>query len=297
MDIKGLHYFIAAAERLNFTTAAKECYITQTAMSLHISKMEDELGFKLFNRNRNKRVMELTSAGQDFVGRARKLVREYEMALRHSAGVAAGVTGRISVMLPSCIEGFVLMDRLHDFREHYPDVALTIYVEPPDRHINSIKSGYADICVGAPDDMELDADFAVVRLREDPVVVICSVRHPLAKEAKLDFDALKNERVILIGPQGIPNTYRILHNSRLHLGLDPKSFVSVNSMDEMMLMIELERGIGFLPCFVQDRIRTENAGVAFIPCDNGGSAPTMTTAMGYLKSNSNPAIENLLGLL
>ncbi|MDR2771118.1 MAG: LysR family transcriptional regulator, partial [Clostridiales Family XIII bacterium] len=52
MDIKGLQYFIAAAERLNFTTAAKECYITQTAMSLHISKMEDELGFKLFNRNR-----------------------------------------------------------------------------------------------------------------------------------------------------------------------------------------------------------------------------------------------------
>jgi hypothetical protein len=62
-------------------------------------------------------------------------------------------------------------------------------------------------------------------------------------------------------------------------------------------MIELERGIGFLPCFVRDRIRTENAGVVFIPCDNGGSAPTMTTAVGYLKNNSNPAIGNLLGLL
>ncbi|MDR2090015.1 MAG: LysR family transcriptional regulator [Clostridiales Family XIII bacterium] len=297
MDIKGLQYFIVAAERLNFTTAAKECYITQTAMSLHISKMEDELGFKLFNRNRNKRVMELTSAGQDFVQRARRLVREYEIALRHSAGVAAGVTGRISVMLPSCIEGFVLMDRLHAFREHYPDVALTLYVEPPDRHINSIKSGCADICVGAPDDMEPDGDFAVVRLREDPIVIICSIRHPLARETKVNSGALKNERVILIGPKGIPNTYRILHNSRRQLGFEPESFISVNNMDEMLLMIELERGIGFLPCFVRDRIRTENAGLAFIPCDNDGSSPTMTTALGYLKSNSNPAIGNLLGLL
>ena len=297
MDIKGLQYFIAAAERLNFTTAAKECYITQTAMSLHIGKMEDEIGFKLFNRNRNKRVMELTNAGQDFVLRARKIVREYEMALHCSAGVAAGVSGRVSIMIPSCIEGFVLMDRLRAFQEHYPDVALTVYVEPPDRHINNIKGGYADICVGAPDDMELDEDFAVVRLREDPIVIICSVRHPLAREAKVDSGALENERVILIGPKGIPNTYRILHNSRMQLGFEPESFISVNNMDEMLLMIELERGIGFLPCFVRDRIRMDNAGIAFVPCDNDGSAPTMTTALGYLKGNSNPAIGNLLGLL
>jgi DNA-binding transcriptional LysR family regulator len=297
MDIKGLQYFIAAAERLNFTTAAKECYITQTAMSLHIGKMEDELGFKLFNRNRNKRVMELTSAGQDFLHRARRLVRDYELALRYSAGVAAGVTGRVDIMIPSCIEGFVLMDRLHAFKEHYPDVALSVYVEPPDRHINSIKRGYADICVGAPDDMELDDDFAVVRWREDPIVLICSARHPLAQKPRVDSDALKNERVILIGPKGIPNTFRILHNNRLQLGFEPEFFISVNNMDEMLLMIELERGVGFLPCFVRDRVRTENAGVVFIPCDNGDFAPTMTTAMGYLKSNSNPAIGNLLGLL
>ncbi|MDR2354756.1 MAG: LysR family transcriptional regulator [Clostridiales Family XIII bacterium] len=297
MDIKGLQYFIAAAERLNFTTAAKECYITQTAMSLHISKMEDEIGFKLFNRNRNKRVMELTNAGQDFVRRARKIVREYEMALRYSAGVAAGVTGRLSLLVPSCIEGFVLMDRLHAFREHYPDVALSIYVEPPDRHINNVKSGFADICVGAPDDMEPDEDFAVVRLREDPIVVICSKRHAFAKEMKVDSGALRNERVILIGPKGIPHTYRILHNSRLQLGFEPESTISVNNMDEMLLMIELDRGIGFLPRFVQDRIGTESAGVVFIPCDNGGSAPTMTTALGYLKNNANPAIGNLMGLL
>jgi DNA-binding transcriptional LysR family regulator len=297
MDIKGLQYFITAAERLNFTTAAKECYITQTAMSLHISKMEDELGFKLFNRNRNKRVMELTNAGQDFVRRARKLVREYESALRHSAGVAAGVTGSISIMLPSCIEGFVLMDRLRAFREHYPDVVINICVEAPDRHISMIKSGYADICVGAPDDMEWDEDFSVVRLREDPIVIVCSTRHPLAQKQKVDAGLLKNERVILIGPKGIPNTFRILHNSRLQLGFEPEAFVSVNNMDEMLLMIELERGIGFLPCFVQDRIRAENAGVAFIPCDDGGSVPTMTTALGYLKNNLNPAIGNLIGLL
>ena len=63
MDIRGLRYFISAAECLNFTQAAKECFITQTAMSQHIANMEKELGFQLFRRN-NRRV-ELTAAGRD----------------------------------------------------------------------------------------------------------------------------------------------------------------------------------------------------------------------------------------
>lgn len=64
MDIRGLKYFISAAECLNFTRAAKECFITQTAMSQHIANMEKELGFQLFRRN--NRNVELTTAGRDF---------------------------------------------------------------------------------------------------------------------------------------------------------------------------------------------------------------------------------------
>ncbi|WP_083837879.1 LysR family transcriptional regulator [Acetobacterium woodii] len=48
MDIKGLRYFLSAAENLSFTKAAIEQKVTQTAISLSIGKMEDELGFKLF---------------------------------------------------------------------------------------------------------------------------------------------------------------------------------------------------------------------------------------------------------
>ena len=49
MDMKSLNYFVHAAETLNFTKAAKECYISQTAISLSIAKMEEELGFMLFD--------------------------------------------------------------------------------------------------------------------------------------------------------------------------------------------------------------------------------------------------------
>jgi DNA-binding transcriptional LysR family regulator len=295
MDIKGLQYFITAAERLNFTVAAKECYITQTAMSLHIKKMEDELGFKLFIRN--KHTTELTEAGRDFHVRARGLILEYESAVRHAASVDSGVTGIISITVPGCIEGFVLMDRLRVFRAANPGVEVNLSVEPPGRHIGSIKSGRTDICIGSPDDMDLDPDFVVERLREDPIVIVCSVHHPFAKLGAVNAKMLQKEPTILCGPKGIPNTFRTLRNSRIQSGLDSGSVISVNNMDEMLLLIELERGVGFLPSFVSDRITPERSGIAFLQCDYNGRTPTMTTAAGYLKTNPNPVLKNMMNTL
>ncbi|MDR2357822.1 MAG: LysR family transcriptional regulator [Oscillospiraceae bacterium] len=292
MDIKGLQYFVAAAERLNFTVAAKECYITQTAMSLHIKKMEDELGFKLFTRG--KHAIGLTDAGRDFYMRSREIILSYESAVRHSAGVSGGVIGVIDIMLPSCIEGFVLMDSFRSFSEQYPDIKLNVSVEPPGLHIDCIRSGRADICIGAPDDMELDGSFAVERLREDSVAILCGKYHPLARRKTVTVEMVSRETAVVCGPKGIPNAFRTLRNNRLMSGLDSDMTLSVNNMDEMLLAIELGRGVGFLPGFVRRHLPYDMSGLVFLKCDFNGNPPTMTTAAGYLRDNPNAAIRNLL---
>ena len=292
MDIKGLNYFITAAERLNFTAAARECYITQTAMSLHISKMEDELGFTLFTRN--NRVVELTEAGRDFLKQAKTLVQSYDYAVRHSLSVASGMKGTINFMVPGCFEGFIFMDTFRAFRSLYSDVELNLQVAPPDKLIGSLKSGKTDVGVGSPEDMELDPDLMVHRMREDPVSLICSRHHPLASAKHVTSEMLKNEPLIISTPAGTSNTYKMLRNSWIQSGFEPESIISVSNMDEMLLMIELERGIGFLPGFVRDRIDPRTAGVVFLDCQYKGRLPTMTTAIGYMKENPNPALKNFL---
>jgi DNA-binding transcriptional LysR family regulator len=108
---------------------------------------------------------------------------------------------------------------------------------------------------------------------------------------------LQKEPAILCGPKGIPNTFRTLRNSRMQSGLDSGSIISVNNMDEMLLLIELERGIGFLPNFVSDRVALDKSGIAFVQCDYDGRTPTMTTAAGYLKNNPNPVLKNMMNTL
>ena len=300
MDIKGLQYFITAAERLNFTVAAKECYITQTAMSLHIKKMEDELGLKLFNRN--KHTTELTLAGEDFYVRARALVFEYEIAVKHARSISKGINGILGVLVPGCIEGFVLMDKLQIFRAKYPEVQINMFVDSFGRHIGRMKMGNADLCVGPPEDMQLDTDFVVEKLREDPIVAVLSSNHPLAKREYVTPEMLKSETAILCGYEDISSSFRVVRGSSVFPGFEAKSIIMASNVDELLFLVELERGISFMPAFARMRIASDHAGVVFVPCifENTPEAfppPTTVTAVSYLKKNTNPVLQPFLDIL
>ena len=53
MNLKQMEYFVAAAEPLNFTRAAKKCFISQTAMTLQIQSLEEKIGVPLFVRDKH----------------------------------------------------------------------------------------------------------------------------------------------------------------------------------------------------------------------------------------------------
>ncbi|MCL2201781.1 MAG: LysR family transcriptional regulator [Oscillospiraceae bacterium] len=297
MDILRFKYFITAAERLNFTVAAKERYITQTAMSLHIKKMEDELGFQLFVRD--KRSIRLTEAGRDFYHQAVQLVAKYEMAVKSAESLASGARGMIGVMMPGYGEGFMLLDKLRAFASMYPDVSLNIRVEAPGRHITELKNSMTDLIIGPPSDTERDPEIETQSLREDPIFVVCNSSHPFAKLEKVTANLLREEPAILYDPQELPNTFREMLNDREQLGLDTGVIIPVRNFGEMLMNIGLERGISFLPGFAVERLLpiSNSADVVCLPLEHEGKVPTMTTVIGYLKSNTNPILANLVAAL
>lgn len=160
MDIRGLKYFISAAECLNFTRAAKECFITQTAMSQHIANMEKELGFQLFRRN--NRNVELTTAGRDFYEQMKAVVHSYDNAVRHSQNLSSGGEGSVVVAVPSCIEGLIFMSRLRYFKTHYPTIKLTVNLISPRYMVDRLRRGECDIAICWPYDMMEAEELTVI---------------------------------------------------------------------------------------------------------------------------------------
>lgn len=80
MQMNKLIYFISVADNLNFTKAAKECYLAQSAISQQINSLEQELGFQLFTRTSKN--VELTEAGKVFYDGVKNVVKEYKNTVK-----------------------------------------------------------------------------------------------------------------------------------------------------------------------------------------------------------------------
>ena len=296
MEIRDLQYFICAAEKLNFTNAAKECYITQTAMSLHIGKMEQALGFKLFTRG--KRAVALTEAGKDFYKHAKDVVLCFENAVSHSAGVAEGVRGSVRVVMPSSIEAYLFMDKFLEFRRCYMDVSFSIRTAYPHLMIAQLKNGEVDIAIGAPEDLESEPEIKVELIREDPMLFICARHHRLVGTDIVTQAMMKNECLIVCQPAYIKNTFRTVRDIWANTGVEPGRIKTVNNLEEVLIMVELGFGVGTVPGYLQKHsIIEERKGIVFINCTDQGSPPRIKTALAYNKNHENRCIDNLAKLM
>src|SRR5690242_6796561 len=90
MEVNQLRYLVAVAKAGSFSKAARECYVSQPALSEQIQKLEQEIGKPLFNRNR--RVILPTPAGRVLIEQATRILEHVETA-KHAARTCDGVIG------------------------------------------------------------------------------------------------------------------------------------------------------------------------------------------------------------
>ena len=88
MNLKQLEYFVSVAETLNFTRAARKCFISQTAMTQQIRALEESIGVLLFIRDKHH--VELTPAGRVFMYEAKAILSRSEEAVKLARSAAEG---------------------------------------------------------------------------------------------------------------------------------------------------------------------------------------------------------------
>lgn len=240
MDFSRLDYFIKAAELLNFTQAANECGITQTAMSQHISNMENTLGFKLFNRT--TRSVSLTPAGEDFYLQAKRLLSEYQAAVKHSADIASGKISTVKILVPSFIDGSVVMPRFLAFQEQYPDVKLEIGIQNTKAIADQLNKGLCDVAISWPYEFDRNSTVAYT-IAEFQLDVLCAKKHRFAQMQKLTFDDISKEKLYTVDMTQMPRTRFNIERMWADLGMMlPEIAVKQNtaSIEEICLRIDLD---------------------------------------------------------
>lgn len=122
-DLAVLQAFEAAARHENFTKAAVELNLTQSAISRQIQTLEDQLGVPLFERVR-KRVL-LSTAGRRILPDARRLLAQSEALVMRARAVVDGGDVLSIATLPTFGNRW-LMPRLPGFMDHYPTLSIDL---------------------------------------------------------------------------------------------------------------------------------------------------------------------------
>ncbi len=183
MELRHLRYFVALAETLSFTRAAETLYISQSTLSQQISALEEELGCKLFERNR--RQTKLTSEGKAMYAEAREVLGRVDALPAIARGGLAAPTQHESIHI-----GFDMRVLGGDFlRNAVTDRVMELRATHPELHADFQSAEY-DTVLHALDEGKFDLAFF---LHQQPNLA----RQRSGEPARLESRCLYEEELVL----------------------------------------------------------------------------------------------------
>jgi DNA-binding transcriptional LysR family regulator len=148
--LESLNAFVQAAEYRNFTSAGRRLGISSSAVGKTIARLEERLGVRLFHRS--TRSVTLTTEGEIFLQRCRRIFAELEAAELEIARTTSAPTGRLRVSMP--LAGMLMTPAISAFSGAYPLVELEL--DFSDRLVEVIEEGFDVVLrTGAAADSQL----------------------------------------------------------------------------------------------------------------------------------------------
>lgn len=145
MNFLTLRYFVEIAEELSFTKAAEKLHITQQALTVHMKKLEKELGVELFNR---KKSITLTYAGLLLNNYAHEVLQLEDKIRREMKRLTQVERGHISVAVNETRAYSLLPVIMDQFYKEYPYIELSI-IEGDMGTMHTAIAQDADFIIGA----------------------------------------------------------------------------------------------------------------------------------------------------
>lgn len=240
-DLRHIRAFLAAARIGNFTRAAAELHISQSAFTVQIRQLEDALGVTLFDRS--KRRVALTAAGRDVLVPLERVLVDAEAVVvqtRQLTGLRRGIV-RIAA-LPS-LAAELLPLTIHEFRQRYPGIMVEIRDVVAESVVESVRREDVDFGVGTR--MRMDREITGSPLLEDRLCAFAPLGHLLARRDSVNLRDLVQHPLILTARDSSVRDIldRALRSEKLLLS----PAFEVNHMSTAIGLVRAGLGIAVLP--------------------------------------------------
>jgi DNA-binding transcriptional LysR family regulator len=195
IDIEGLRAFIAVAEAGSFHLAADGLFVSHSALSRRISRLEGYLGVRLLDRTTRR--VELTSVGRNFLPQARGLMEDLETSFSHLRKIAKHGAGEIVLAsIPSAGVG-ILPWVVENYSRKYPQNRIRVLDMGARDVFKAVLAGEAELGLSLSDISDERTEKEA--LLHDYFYLACRRDHPLAANAFITWAELQHQRVIAPG--------------------------------------------------------------------------------------------------
>lgn len=193
-SVRQLECLVATAKHLNFRAAARDCHISQPALSSQIARLERSLGVVLFERDR-RRVL-LTRVGEAVVERAKRLLADLDDVGAVARAHAEPLGGQLRLGVIPTIAPYMMPRALPLLRRACPGLELLLREEQTGRSLELLDEGKLDAVLLA---LEADlGDVSTLPLFRDAFLFAAALGHPLSHKKAVRPSDLEGQRVLLL---------------------------------------------------------------------------------------------------
>jgi len=288
MELRHLRYFVAVGEEQHYGRASYRLRVAQPALSRQIQDLEEEVGFKLFERL--PRGVKLSAAGKLFLEDARRILQEVSEAAARAARVARGNSGTLRVGFTENASWHgVVPDSFRRFRELQTDAELQLQPAASLEQLEAVRSG------------RLDAGFVNFMPKADPeleqllvamqhVELAAPKKHPLTKLKKLRLRDLTDTPFVWFPRWASPAFYDRLMHECYRGGLKSPRIVQ-EGLNEATILSLVSTGLGVGWVLGTARWRCPET-VAILPVVDLNVPVPLTLA--WRRDNTSPLLANFI---
>ena len=256
MTTKQIDYCIELARTLNFSRAADNMFVSQPTFSYQIKLLEDEIGFKLFERSGKGAA--LTPAGAQFVSFLTGMRQDLKRAIEQGQNFSSKFQDSISICMMVRQALFFLPEAMKLFEESCPNVQIT----PVFQYENSMAKflrNETDIVFALKEQTRQVAGIQVHDLFESKIYLIANRDDPLAGKNLICEEDLYGQTLMVGG--GSPAALRSVQH-RL-IGSGKINYFNSADHDTTLTNVAAGRGVCLAPGFLNDH----SGQFAWIPFD------------------------------
>lgn len=244
MELRRLRNFLAVGEALNFTKAAAQLRVGQSALSRQVQDLEEEIGVDLLHRS--PRGVTLTAEGKLFLDEVRDLLKRADESVEKVRALARGEYGELHIGYAPSLTAEILPPALAAFQKSVPRVTVLLHDLSNDELIDGLQDATLELAIMGQAAGEQTTGIEFESLRSYPLCVALTAAHPFARRKSIALEQLAAEPLIGYRSKDYPEYYPFLERIFAPIRVKPRVAVECDGASSLITEVEACRGIALV---------------------------------------------------